>query len=264
MSGVTNELFYSMIEIVLIISGPFTIQNANGETLENNSEPLRIGDYYVVTDASVEVNNERIHARSLSLGSTVSRHDSFTNLVRERDGGCVVTKLRNTYAPTGIWDAFEAAHIVPLAFYDDVWRAGNFGRWITGLTPRGGKINSPQNGLLIQRSLHTLFNHYRFSINPDDNNKIIFFQPDLWGISGTCLDPFHTEDRPSPELLRWHFRQAILTNMKGAGEPDFETDFPPGSDIMADIRSGPRAAERMEFELFGRLAAHMMEYEEMS
>jgi hypothetical protein len=45
--------------------------------------------------------------------------------------------------------------------------------------------------------------------------------------------------------------------MRGAGEPAFEHDFPPGSDIMGDIREGPKAAERMEFELFDRLAHHM-------
>ena len=63
--------------------------------------------------------------------------------------------------------------------------------------------------------------------------------------------------RPGIELFRWHFRQAVLTNIRGAGEPDFENDFPPGFDMLADIRDGPKAAERMEFELFGRLAAHM-------
>ncbi|KAF8477235.1 hypothetical protein BDZ91DRAFT_708891 [Kalaharituber pfeilii] len=39
--------------------------------------------------------------------------------------------------------------------------------------------------------------------------------------------------------------------MRRAGEPDFETNFPPGSDMMAEIISGPTAAGRMEFELFG-------------
>ena len=62
-------------------------------------------------------------------------------------------------------------------------------------------------------------------------------------------------DRPSDQLLRWHFRQAVLTNMKGAGEPIFEHDFPPGSDMLDDIRSGPKAVERMEFELHSRLTA---------
>ena len=63
--------------------------------------------------------------------------------------------------------------------------------------------------------------------------------------------------RPIDELLRWHFRQAVLMNMKGAGEPVFEHDFPPGSDIVGDILRGPRSTERMEAELFGRLAAQV-------
>jgi len=41
--------------------------------------------------------------------------------------------------------------------------------------------------------------------------------------------------------------------MRGAGEPAFEFDFPPGSDMMGEIMSGPRTGERMEFELFSRL-----------
>ena len=45
--------------------------------------------------------------------------------------------------------------------------------------------------------------------------------------------------------------------MRGAGEPRFEHDFPPGSDIVGDILNGPRAAERMEFELFNRLAVQV-------
>ncbi len=43
--------------------------------------------------------------------------------------------------------------------------------------------------------------------------------------------------------------------MKGAGEPVFEHDFPPGSDMIGSILEGPKAAERMEFELFNRFAA---------
>jgi len=44
--------------------------------------------------------------------------------------------------------------------------------------------------------------------------------------------------------------------MRGAGEPNFEFDFPPGSDNMGEIIRGPKAAERMEFELFNRFAAN--------
>jgi hypothetical protein len=45
--------------------------------------------------------------------------------------------------------------------------------------------------------------------------------------------------------------------MRGAGEPIFEHDFLPGSDIVGDILSGPRAVKRMKFELFGHLAAQV-------
>lgn len=34
----------------------------------------------------------------------------------------------------------------------------------------------------------------------------------------------------------------------------FETDLPPGSDGLGEIRRGTKAAERMEFELFNRFA----------
>ena len=44
--------------------------------------------------------------------------------------------------------------------------------------------------------------------------------------------------------------------MKGAGELGFEYDYPPGSDIIGEIMHGPRAAERMEVELFSQLAAY--------
>ena len=42
--------------------------------------------------------------------------------------------------------------------------------------------------------------------------------------------------------------------MRGAGEAWFEFDFPPGSNVMGEIMNGPMAAERMECELFSRIA----------
>jgi hypothetical protein len=85
----------------------------------------------------------------------------------------------------------------------------------------------------------------------------VHFGYDSEDIAGRHLDRRFLDDpqRPPDELFRWHFRQAVLTNMRGAGEPLFEHDFPPGSDIMGSILEGPKAAERMEFELFNRLAA---------
>ena len=63
-------------------------------------------------------------------------------------------------------------------------------------------------------------------------------------------------ERPPDKLLDWHFKHAVLANLKGVGAPVFDHDFPPGSDMLGEIRDGPNAAERMEMELFHRLADH--------
>jgi hypothetical protein len=84
----------------------------------------------------------------------------------------------------------------------------------------------------------------------------VHFGGDSENIAGKHLDQRFLDDpqRPPDELFRWHFRQAVLINMRGAGEPIFEHDFPPGSDMIGSILRGPKAAERMEFELFNRMA----------
>jgi hypothetical protein len=45
--------------------------------------------------------------------------------------------------------------------------------------------------------------------------------------------------------------------VRGAGEPVFKFHFPPGLDIMGEIMSGPRAGDRMEFELFNCLVEQL-------
>ncbi|KAK9243527.1 hypothetical protein V1506DRAFT_448039, partial [Lipomyces tetrasporus] len=118
-------------------------------------------------------------------------------------------------------------------------------------------INSCQNGLLMQSNVHQLLDDFKFFINPDNIHKITSFDSDLLGLDGRTLDPIcrdpNDERRVTGELLQWHFCQAILANMRGAGETVFEFDFPPGTDMICEIRSGPEAAKRMGAELFSRL-----------
>jgi hypothetical protein len=89
-----------------------------------------------------------------------------------------------------------------------------------------------------------------------DHHKIVCFGYNDESFAGKHLDQRFLEDprRPPDTLLRWHFRQAVLANVRGAGEPSFEFDFLPGSDIMGEIASGPPAGDRIEFEMFSRLA----------
>ncbi|KAL0639311.1 hypothetical protein Q9L58_001537 [Maublancomyces gigas] len=226
-NGVTNANFHSMVEII----------------------------------CSITINNEPWLLRTTSVASG-ARAAPFRDAVRERDGRCVITGEVAANA-RGVWTGFEAAQIFPLA-YEGHWIANDYGNWITiplasrGSIPlaSGGSINSVQNGMLLRADIHAHFDNYDVSINLDDNHKIVCFNTDRKGIAGRHLDQQFLEDpsRPVDQLFRWHFRQAVLANMKGAGEPVFELDFPPGSDMIGEIMEGPKAAERMEFELFSRLA----------
>lgn len=57
----------------------------------------------------------------------------------------------------------------------------------------------------------------------------------------------------SDEILRWHFHQSVLANMRGSGEPIFETDFSLGTDQMKTLSSEPYGKERFEMEISKRL-----------
>ena len=85
----------------------------------------------------------------------------------------------------------------------------------------------------------------------------VSFAPDEDGIDGRTLEPA-CRDRTNPssvsdEILRWHFRQSVLTNMRGSGEPVFETDFPPGTDQIKTLSNEPYGKERFEMEMDMRL-----------
>ncbi|KAK9489626.1 HNH endonuclease-domain-containing protein [Lipomyces doorenjongii] len=258
--SVTEENFLSMLDILIVASGPFRVTlRETGVDLLRTNNALQPGHYdirpYSRRD-TIAITDELCITRILSRTIT-GRHDLFRARVRERDGKCVITGIVNNMAELDDWRGFEAAHIFPLSS-EEYWLQNGFSRWITNRKgERDTWINSGQNGLLMTSNIHQRFDGLDFSINPDDGYKITCFDKDPFEIDGRILDPICREpngkDSASDELLRWHFRQAVLANMRGAGEPSFEMDFPPGSDMMGEILSGPEAGKRMEAELFSRL-----------
>lgn len=197
----------------------------------------------------------RLFSRSLSGKDT-----GFRDEIRARDGKCVISGVENP-APciqAFDWISFEAAHLFPISA-ETIWRQKNYGQWITNMddSPSSYKLNSSQNGFLLRSHIHQKFDQYLISVNPDDGYKVVVFDPDSDGVDGRILDPI-CRDPANPhsisdQLLRWHFRQAVLSNMRGSGEPIFEHDFPEGTDILTEILSGPCGQERFEMEMCARL-----------
>ncbi|KAK9238089.1 HNH endonuclease-domain-containing protein [Lipomyces kononenkoae] len=258
--SVTVEDFLCMLEILIVASGRYRVTlRSSGVDLKATDDALMPGDYDIrpySRRATIAITDEPCITRTLSKSLT-GRDDNFRTQVRARDGKCVITGAINGNARINIWRGYEAAHIFPLSS-EEYWLQRGFSQWITnrkGDSDTG--ISSSQNGLLMRSDIHQSFDGFDFAINPDNGYKITCFDTDPAGIDGRRLDPICREvvgeKGARDKLLRWHFRQAVLANMRGAGEPSFEMDFPPGSDMMWEIRSGPEPGKRMEAELFSRL-----------
>lgn len=88
--------------------------------------------------------------------SVSSREDVFRDGIRARNNKCVISGRvhRNPH----IWTSFETAHVFPLE-KESLWIQFNYGRWITNMDNNNGgsKINSLQNGILLQSNIHRLF-----------------------------------------------------------------------------------------------------------
>lgn len=94
--------------------------------------------------------------------------EAFKNGIRKRDGRCVVSGEVNESADLDIWAGYEAAHVFPLE-YEEWWNDQGLGGCISDMDNTAGasKINSVQNGMLMTASLHTRFDQYLFTVNPD-------------------------------------------------------------------------------------------------
>ncbi|KAJ8097289.1 hypothetical protein POJ06DRAFT_285973 [Lipomyces tetrasporus] len=228
----TERTFYFALRILVISASPYDVYLRGTDVpLTPTDDPLQPGKYDIKPTSPhgrIFITNEGCITRVLS--HTVSgRDEKFRRAVRERDGKCVITGVVNPQRRVDLdnWSSYHAAHIFPLS--GEEWFVANSFSRLTTL----------------------------ISVNPDDDYRIVTFADDLFNVGGRQLDPVcrdpDSERSATAELLRWHFRQAVLANMRGAGEPIFEADFPAGTDIVGEILSGPQASQRMEAELSSRL-----------
>ncbi|PUU82978.1 hypothetical protein B9Z19DRAFT_937281, partial [Tuber borchii] len=210
--GITNANFHSMVEIVFIFDNDYTLCGESGTPIQRDDNPLQPGKYLINT----AVNNEPWLFRVRAVDANAPPK-GFRDAVRARDRRCVITGC----PAGGIWEwhGYEPTFIFPLT-YEQHWITHGYDKWIT-IPGSSGSITSVQNGMLLRQDIGTLFQSYILSINPDDDYKIVSFRGSNYGIAGTRLNKTFRDDpsRPVDQLLRWHFRQAVLANVRGQGEP---------------------------------------------
>ncbi|KAG0636795.1 hypothetical protein HOY80DRAFT_890698 [Tuber brumale] len=261
--SITEANFLDILGILLVVDGvvsPLRAQERmSGHIVSRTDVPLKTGVYDIYCDVSIRISNEPWIQRLVSR-YTYREEGKFRREISNRDRKCVISGIVNPESciQAGNWVPFETAYIFPLE-HEDYWIRYDYGRWITDMDDAFGssKINSSQNGILLRADVHQLFQQYLISVNPDDGYKVVVFDLDRLGLDGKVLDPVcRSRDDPhhaSDELLRWHFRQSVLANRRGAGEPIFDHDFPPGTDMVGEILAAPYAQERFELEISARL-----------
>jgi len=119
----------------------------------------------LIAIGSITINDEPWLVRTVSL-CTGSRVAGFRDAIRQRDGRCVITGEEALGVGESRWFGFEASHVFPLA-YEGHWVEHNYDRWITIPSANGRSINSVQNGMLLDATIHSLFENYAIAINPD-------------------------------------------------------------------------------------------------
>ncbi|PUU82971.1 hypothetical protein B9Z19DRAFT_966080 [Tuber borchii] len=220
--GITNENFYGMIEITFILKGPgsYTLRFQGGTVVGRDKNPLQPGKYILSRSDGepLEPCKDAWLIKTIPpTGKKASRNDAFKKAVRKRDMGCVVTGEPAVNAQYGGWQGMQVAHIFPLAL-EKYWEDHGLGTTLISYPPPKSprRINSVQNGMVLRSDVHELFDDYKMAINPDDNFKVVFFVRDIKNIAGRHLSQKLIDDpkRPVDGLLRWHYRQCVLANMR--------------------------------------------------
>jgi hypothetical protein len=256
-NNLTKAQFLDMLNILFTARGGFHAHRyGSNAPLAPTNQALQHCRYILtpqIPGEQIRTSDETFFPRTLSLSSTI-RETAFRDQIRQRDGRCVITGDINYEAIENRWVGFETAHIFPLAL-DQRFVSHGFAQLITHNHPVG--VNSPQNGILVRSDVHRFWDDYSIAVNPDDGYRVQSFRPNAWKYHGNVLDAVCRQPDNTlsviDALLRWHYEQAVLCNMRGAGEASFEFDFPPGTDMMGEIQEGPQPAQRMEAELFTRL-----------
>lgn len=186
--SITESNLHDMLYNVLLIIEDqqlLTITyQASGQIITPSNNMVEPGDYVIASngkaflymlshvrltqyDLGTIIVTDEPWVERISSHSNSSRTQSFRDGVQNRDGRCVVSGVLNANAP-GWWIGFQAAHVFPLE-HVSYWVRGNFAQWITDMDGivSEAKINSVQNGLLMSSTLHSCFDNYMFSINPD-------------------------------------------------------------------------------------------------
>ncbi|KDQ18506.1 hypothetical protein BOTBODRAFT_185081 [Botryobasidium botryosum FD-172 SS1] len=270
LSGIwTGNRLYRALDICFVppsVCWWLVRQGSGDEFMRDNTAVEHGANDVMGPDGPLEVENTPIPLieRTLTPKAKGPRESSFTTPLRSQDGKCVITG-KSPYGKR--WTAIDASHIVPLAqaqLFNE-----QFAPLLTDDTfPEGQPLNSVQNGLLLGCEFHAHWAKHDFSIDPDDGYRIVCFSsmvetmvPHPEHALGLRRADIPDNQRVLDEVLRRHYTQAVLGNIRGAGklrDDSWEEDlrdknFSEPFDLSQQRWPDPRRKEFLEGKLSARL-----------
>ncbi|KAJ5594222.1 uncharacterized protein N7459_000430 [Penicillium hispanicum] len=239
------------------------VEPGNYIILDQGGQPITIE--LTTENPPRRVCTQDYHTRSewQSERDQLQRH--FRNSLRARDGQCAITGPSIIMSRDEPFTAMDAVHIFPTSLIQE-WNQTGYRDWITDTSPASSigesRLCSPQNGLLLSRTMHGYFVHFKLGVDPDADYKIIIFEGDNAGLGGTRLKDSarygtSPDNRVSAQALRWHLKMCVYNVFRANSESGTVWEEDLGSDDMGEILEQPDAADRMEVELSTRLGAQM-------
>ncbi|KAL3450213.1 hypothetical protein BJX65DRAFT_305667 [Aspergillus insuetus] len=212
-SSITNSRFYTMCEVFIQFPRPnqrwqlYSLgeDNSAQDAIPRNSEEIHPGRYVILSPSReiipVQVINDQAinQTRPTRPGASRANQPNFRHALENRDHHvCPITGFVGGDGRPGN-AGLSAAHIVPSGRHD-VWLRDNM------------------NGLHLANYVHGRFDNFAISVDVDNGYRIVVFDQDTGGIGGRVLSPSTRSGNPnhrvSDDLLRWHFRQAVLRWMR--------------------------------------------------
>ncbi|KAG6880199.1 hypothetical protein C0992_003863 [Termitomyces sp. T32_za158] len=238
------EQFHACLKIIICTSTPVWAIFEFAENASHGRGPLcspgpanpKPGNYVILSPGGdpipVTLVSQCARRRHLTTSNTGSKRHHYRDRVRQRDPFCLMS---GRAVRQNLYDRFQSAHIFPRA-HDMEWIKKGYSSLITDSASDqelGGptKIDSLQNMMLLSTDLHHAWDNYRLA----RGHIIIPFVPGYEDVAGKVLLLNHITDptiRPLDELFRDHFFQAVLRNMKGAGEPSWDYEDALGDGMM--------------------------------
>ncbi|KAL4795327.1 hypothetical protein BDV19DRAFT_378811 [Aspergillus venezuelensis] len=223
-----------------------------GRLVPRNSVAVTQGRYVVLGEHSQPM------AVSLSAEEPIRRAQTHFSRDNSR---CTITGAVGSVTNPRL--GLRAAHVFPVGRHGQ-WVADGFQNLVNDSTPARqiapDKMFSAQNGLTLRSDVHDFFDSFYFAINTDRGYQTVVFEQDDQNFGGRVLDASTrtgaADHRVNDECLRWHYRQAVLTHMRGAGERpwDYYDDFE--GDVIS-IMELPDAGEILEAEFANRLEPYI-------